>query len=833
MKNQKDIEQLQQTIKFYETLLRVSNDGILITDASRNIIEVNDAFCSFIGQKRKVIIGSDLFKWLEIFSEDAAENWIKLEKTVQSKQVVSNYEIQFLLNNEIRYFGVNASLLEKIEYEEKGVIISNWHDITERKKTEQALGKSEEKFRLITENTSDVVTLQTFDLKASYTYVSPSIKAMSGYEPEEMLGRSVFEFIHPDDKKNLLPLLKKYVNLKIKKLLTGKKFFLNETIEFRCKDKSGNWRYAQSTANIVGNQLLFVSRDITERKKAEDTLKQSEKNYRDIFNNATDAIYIQDREGRFLDVNLGAMDMYGYPKEFFLGKTPGFLSAPGKNDLKKIAGFVEDAFNDKTRQYDFWGIRKNGEVFPKIVRSQKGIYMGKEVVVTFALDITERRLAEEALKESEEKYRLLAETSKDVIIVLDLKGNIKYINQEGINLSGYSKKEALKMNVKDVLSEDKVSLIDKNFAKRIAGDKSLFMYEIDFFNKKGDKIPVEIKSSLITEHGKPSGVLLTARDIIERKKMEKELIRLSNAFRMSSDSITISDLEGKITDVNEATLKMFGTDDKADLIGKNSLDLLASEDKVKAVAIMKELMKKGYSKDDKYNVILKDGSKIPVEMSTSIMKGMEGKPIGFVGITRDITERKQAEEALQESEKQLKTLIDTMPDFVCFKDGDGHWLMANEACIRVFRLENIDYRGKKDSELAKLNSHLRDSFLTCEKSDARVWKEGRLFHGEETISDPDGSIRVYDVTKVPVSHPDGERKGLVVLGHDITERKQADEELKKHREHLEELVKERTAELEEKNEKLEYFNKLFVGREFRIKELRDKVKELEEKISDS
>ncbi|MCK4701078.1 MAG: PAS domain-containing protein, partial [Bacteroidales bacterium] len=397
----------------------------------------------------------------------------------------------------------------------------------------------------------------------------------------------------------------------------------------------------------MGNQLLFVSRDITERKKAEDTLKQSEKNYRDIFNNATDAIYIQDREGRFLDVNQGAVDMYGYPKEFFLGKTPGFLSAPGKNDLKKIAGFVEDAFNDKTRQYDFWGIRKNGEVFPKIVRSQKGIYMGKEVVVTYALDIT------------------------------------------------------------------------------------------------------------------------------DRKKMEKELIRLSNAFRMSTDSITISDLEGKITDVNEATLKMFGTDDKADLIGKNSLDLLASEDKVKAVAIMKELMKKGYSKDDKYNVILKDGSKIPVEMSTSIMKGMEGKPIGFVGITRDITERKQAEEALQESEKQLKTLIDTMPDFVCFKDGNGHWLMANEACIRIFRLENIDYRGKKDSELAKLNSHLRDSFLTCEESDAKVWKEGGFFHGEETIPDPDGSIRVYDVTKVPVSHPDGERKGLVILGYDITERKQA------------------------------------------------------------
>ncbi|MEA3351531.1 MAG: ATP-binding protein [Chloroflexota bacterium] len=156
-------------------------------------------------------------------------------------------------------------------------------------------------------------------------------------------------------------------------------------------------------------------------------------------------------------------------------------------------------------------------------------------------------------------------------------------------------------------------------------------------------------------------------------------------------------------------------------------------------------------------------------------------------LQQEITERAQAEIALKESEQQLLTLIDAMPDFVCFKDGDGRWLKVNDASISIFQLENIDYRGKKDSELAELDSRLRDTFLTCTETDAMAWKEGRLFHREEMVPHPDGTIRVYDVTKVPVFHPGGERKGLVVLGHDITKRVQAEEILQKHAEQLEVL----------------------------------------------
>ncbi len=142
-------------------------------------------------------------------------------------------------------------------------------------------------------------------------------------------------------------------------------------------------------------------------------------------------------------------------------------------------------------------------------------------------------------------------------------------------------------------------------------------------------------------------------------------------------------------------------------------------------------------------------------------------------------QHKQAEETLRESEKQLQTLIDAMPDFVCFKDGDGHWLKVNDASIRIFQLEDIDYRGKNDFELAEINSKLQGAFLTCNESDAMAWHEGSNFHGEEMISRPDGTVRFYDVTKVPVFHSHGGRKGIVVLGHDITERKHAEKKLRK------------------------------------------------------
>jgi len=171
------------------------------------------------------------------------------------------------------------------------------------KQTEKKLAKSEELYRLIAESTSDVISFTTFNLYPVYTYVSSSVKVSTGYEPEELLGKSPFEFIHPDDKKKLFPILKDYVNAKIKKLLTGKELPTTKRIEFCFKDKEGSWRYLQSAVNIVGNKLLFVTRDITDQKKIEERIKKSEEKYYNLFDNMPGAYYRTDREGNLIMIN--------------------------------------------------------------------------------------------------------------------------------------------------------------------------------------------------------------------------------------------------------------------------------------------------------------------------------------------------------------------------------------------------------------------------------------------------------------------------------------------------------------------------------------------------
>jgi len=145
-------------------------------------------------------------------------------------------------------------------------------------------------------------------------------------------------------------------------------------------------------------------------------------------------------------------------------------------------------------------------------------------------------------------------------------------------------------------------------------------------------------------------------------------------------------------------------------------------------------------------------------------------------LQREIAKRAQIEAARGEN-SYLDLLMNAMPDIVCFKDGEGRWQEANQAILEVFELEKIDYRGLKDFQLGELSSFYREALQACEVSDREAWAKGKLSRGEEMIPRSDGTVKIYDVIKVPVFHPDGRRKNIVILGRDITEYKQTRDEL--------------------------------------------------------
>ncbi|MEG4504501.1 PAS domain S-box protein [Microcoleus sp. F6_B4] len=145
-------------------------------------------------------------------------------------------------------------------------------------------------------------------------------------------------------------------------------------------------------------------------------------------------------------------------------------------------------------------------------------------------------------------------------------------------------------------------------------------------------------------------------------------------------------------------------------------------------------------------------------------------------LQREIAKRAEVESVRREN-SYLDLLMNAMPDIVCFKDGEGRWQEANQAILEVFELEKIDYRGLKDFQLGELSSFYCEALQACEVSDREAWEKGKLSRGEEMIPRSDGTVKIYDVIKVPVFHPDGRRKSIVILGRDITEYKQARDEL--------------------------------------------------------
>ena len=270
-----ELETTQQTIKFFETLLHASADGIVITDAAQNIVLVNEAFCVLLGQRRRDVIETSLFVWLDQLDSGAAVRWAELEQRVHHEGDCRDVEFQIQRAGEVRHLSVNASPLNQVADEESGVIISIWRDVTERVRAEshrdatlKALRESEERYRGVAEDTP--VLICRFLPAGEITFVNKTYCEYFARTPEELVGSTFLSLIPQADRETVM------ANISALTVESPA-----QPHEHRVITPDGNVRWQRWTNRALfdaqGKVFAYqsIGEDVTERKQAEEQIKQA------------------------------------------------------------------------------------------------------------------------------------------------------------------------------------------------------------------------------------------------------------------------------------------------------------------------------------------------------------------------------------------------------------------------------------------------------------------------------------------------------------------------------------------------------------------------------
>lgn len=232
----------------------------------------------------------------------------------------------------------------------------------------------------------------------------------------------------------------------------------------------------------------------------------------------------------------------------------------------------------------------------------------------------------------------------------------------------------------------------------------------------------------------------------------------------------------RLTCVSEQAVKLLGYPVEGWLDPSFWSTCLHPEDRERTLAVCRAVAADGEGRECVHRLIAADGNALWFRTSVrrpSLMKGQSSELYGLMVL---LEQGPHQDELLQYSEDHLRTLFNAVPDAVFFKDGAGRWLAVNPAALKLFGLMGGEYQGKTDVELADYSPFYRDALLTCAETDRRAWERGHLTRKEENIPNPDGTMQSHDVIKVPLFHPDGTRKGLVVLARNITDYKIAEQE---------------------------------------------------------
>lgn len=545
----------------------------------------------------------------------------------------------------------------------------------------------------ISERTSDLISVTTFSKSPEYVYISPSHKSVLGYDPSDLLRKSPFDLIHPDDQTRLLPLLWEYFTLLSQANPPSAEIKLpTERLLYRLRDKSGNWRTLETIGNLLSdNLILFISRDVTERVKEEDAptrsrialqtlveertreltsaneeLRESERKYRTILGSIEDGYYEVDLEGNLTFFNDALCRLTGYSKEELQGMNNRDYTEPetAKKMYEIFSKVYQTGEPSKLDRYEV--IKKDGtksvmELSTSLIRNSSGKGIGFR---GFARDVTELDRIRRDLIKSEEKYRTIIETIDDGYFEVDLKGDMVFFNEGAMKILGYSREELMGMNNRKYQSEETARKVASVHKEVFRTGKPAKPFDWELIRKDGERRYVDSSASLIQDsEGRGIGIRGIGRDKTEafltRKALEESEYKYRNILSSVEEGYYEVDLKGNLVFFNDSMCRILGYSDQ-EMKGMNNRQFMTEETSKKVFQTFNQVYMTGEpTKVFGWELIRRDGEIRYVETSISLVRDSRGEPAGFRGMARDISESKRLEKAKERAMNHLSHELST------------------------------------------------------------------------------------------------------------------------------------------------------------------------------
>jgi len=656
-------------------------------------------------------------------------------------------------------------------------IVGYWVDVTERRRAEEALRESEERYRALVELSPEAIFVAS---DGKHVFVnSAGLKLFGASSPDQILGKQVMDVIRPDYHEAVAERIQEAMRTGKAPPAAEEKFLRLDGTEIDVEVRAAPLIYQGRPA------MQAVVRDISDRKQAEETLRLSEQNFRDSIESSPLGIRIVDEDGNTLYANQSFLDIYGYNSLDILEAVPRrkrYTPKSYKEHDERIKKRKRGEYVPSN--YEISIVRKDGQIRHLAVSRGEVLWDGKRQFQVLYQDISERKQAEKSLKESEEKFRLLTEKSViGIYIIQDSK--MAYVNPSCAKIFGYEPEEIIGLlTPADIIHPDDIGSVMKRLSERLEGKVEGREISYRAIKKDGSIIYVEVYGMLIDYQGKP-GVMGTLIDVTERKRAEEQLQqekgRAQRYLDIAGVILVANDAHGRVTMINKRGCEVLGYDQE-EIIGQNWFDMvIPSKSSREVKRIFKKLMA-GEVEPVAYfenPVLTKKGEERIIAWNNVILKDGAGNIVGTLSSGEDITERKKAEEALQASEERYRLLAENVRDVIWSTDMDLRFTYVSPS---------IKYIGDRTAE--EVMSMSLGQLLTPSSQELAM----KTFAEELLIAnvrsgDPyrsrtleveflrrDGTILWAELKMNFMREPDGRPTGILGVMRDISERRKAEEE---------------------------------------------------------